>query len=121
MGTSYLRLSRPVDAVKAYQRALDLSGGDNFEARLGLAESRFILDPESLSGSVGTEIEALLAAQPKHPKGLWYGGWVSFARGNPHRLGRVGRRSLPSRRPPRPGNHRNPAGSAGGQGAGGRA
>lgn len=81
LGSSYLSLNRPADAVSAYQRALDLSGGRSIDARLGIAEARIVLDPAALSGPVGDEIEAVLTAEPRNPKGLWYGGLLSLARG----------------------------------------
>lgn len=83
LGSSYLSLQRPADAANAYQRALDLSGGSNAAARLGVAEARIVLDPGSLSGAVGDEIEAVLKAEPANPKALWYGGLLSMARDQP--------------------------------------
>lgn len=83
LGSSYLSLNRPADAATAYQKALDLSGGRSVDARLGVAEARLILDPGSLAGPVGDEIEAVLKAEPQNPKGLWYGGLLSLARGQP--------------------------------------
>ena len=83
LGSSYLSLNRPADAANAYQRALDLSEGRNVDARLGVAEARIVLDPGSLSGPVGDDIEAVLKAEPRNPKGLWYGGLLSLARGQP--------------------------------------
>lgn len=83
LGSSYLSLNRPADAANAYQKALDVSGGRNVAARLGVAESRIVLDPGSLMGPVGDEIEAVLQAEPQNPKGLWYGGLLSMARGQP--------------------------------------
>lgn len=83
LGSSYLSLNRPTDAATAYQRALDLSGGRNVAARLGVAEARIVLDPASLAGPVGDEIEAVLRAEPRNPKGLWYGGLLGLARDQP--------------------------------------
>lgn len=83
LGSSYLSLNRPADAASAYQRALDLSGGRSVDARLGVAEARIVIDPASLSGPVGDELEAVLKAEPRNPKGLWYGGLLSLARGQP--------------------------------------
>lgn len=83
LGSSYLSLARPADAANAYQRALDLSGGRNAAARLGVAEARIVLDPGSLAGVVGDEIEAVLKAEPGNPKALWYGGLLSLARDQP--------------------------------------
>jgi cytochrome c-type biogenesis protein CcmH len=83
LGSSYLSLNRPTDAANAYQRALELSGGRNTAARLGVAEARIVLDPASLAGPAGDDIEAVLAVEPRNPKGLWYGGLLSLARGQP--------------------------------------
>lgn len=83
LGSSYLSLNRPADAASAYQHALDLSAGRNVDARLGVAEARIVQDPGSLSGPVGDDIEAVLKAEPRNPKGLWYGGLLSLARGQP--------------------------------------
>ena len=83
LGSSYLSLNRPADAITAYQRALDASAGRSVDARLGVAEARIVLDPGSLTGPVGDDIEAVLKAEPRNPKGLWYGGLLSLARGEP--------------------------------------
>lgn len=83
LGSSYLNLNRPADAANAYQKALDISAGRNIDARLGVAEARIVLDPGSLTGAVGDDIEAVLKAEPRNPKGLWYGGLLSLARGQP--------------------------------------
>lgn len=83
LGSSYLSLNRPADAANAYQKALDASGGRNLDARLGVAEARIVLDPGSLAGPVGDEIEAVLKAEPQNPKALWYGGLLSMARDQP--------------------------------------
>lgn len=82
LGSSYLSLDRPGDAATAYQKALDISGGRSTAARLGLAESRIVQDPASLTGPVGEEIEAVLAEEPQNAKALWYGGMRSLARGD---------------------------------------
>ncbi|TFG86073.1 MAG: hypothetical protein E4H19_06840 [Chromatiales bacterium] len=83
LGSSYLSLNRAADAANAYQRAVDLSGGRNIAARLGVAEAQIVLDPASITGPAGNEIEAVLAAEPGNPKALWYGGLLSLARGQP--------------------------------------
>ncbi len=83
LGSSYLSLNRPADAANAYQRALDLSDGRSVDARLGVAEARIVQDPAALSGPIGDDIEAVLKAEPRNPKGLWYGGLLSLARGQP--------------------------------------
>ena len=83
LGSSYLSLNRPDDAANAYRKALEVSGGRNVDARLGIAEARIVQDPQSLTGPIGAEIEAVLALEPANPKALWYGGLLSLARGEP--------------------------------------
>jgi cytochrome c-type biogenesis protein CcmH len=85
LGSSYLNLNRPADAANAYKRAAELSGGRNLAARLGVAEAQIVQDPASITGTAGTEIEAVLQAEPGNPKALWYGGLLSLARGEPAR------------------------------------
>lgn len=82
LGSSYLAMDRPADAIKAYQRAIELSQGNNLAARLGAAEAAITENPEALSGTAGQEIEAVLALDPRNPKALWYGGILALSRGD---------------------------------------
>ena len=82
LGSSYLAVDRPADAIKAYQRAIEQSQGRNLAARLGAAEAAITANPESLSGEAGQEIEAVLALDPGNPKALWYGGILALSRGD---------------------------------------
>jgi cytochrome c-type biogenesis protein CcmH len=82
LGSSYLAMDRPGDAISAYQRAIDLSKGNNLAARLGAAEAAITANPEALSGPAGQEIEAVLAQDLRNPKALWYGGILALSRGD---------------------------------------
>lgn len=82
LGSSYLALRRPADAVQAYRRAVELSNGNNMAARLGAAEAQIAENPASLSGAAGQEIEAILEREPGNPKALWYGGMLALSRGD---------------------------------------
>ena len=82
LGSSYLALQRPADAVQAYRRAIELSNGNNMAARLGAAEAQISENPAALSGAAGQEIEAVLASDPRNPKALWYGGMLALSRGD---------------------------------------
>jgi cytochrome c-type biogenesis protein CcmH len=82
LGSSYLAMDRPADAINAYQRALELSKGQNLAARLGAAEAAIMANPDALSGEAGQEIEAVLALDPRNPKALWYGGILALSRGD---------------------------------------
>jgi cytochrome c-type biogenesis protein CcmH len=82
LGSSYMAMDRPEDALSAYQRAIELSKGGNLVARLGAAEAAITAKPEALSGPAGQEIEAVLAQDPRNPKALWYGGILALSRGD---------------------------------------
>lgn len=82
LGSTYANLERPADAIKAYQHALDLSGGQDINARLGLAEARIMADPAAINGPAGDEIESVLAAEPRNPTALWFGGLLALNRGD---------------------------------------
>lgn len=82
LGSSYTALGRADDALKAYGEALKLSGGENLDARLGVAEAQLLKDRDALTGEAGATVEAVLAAAPNNPKALWYGGLVALARGD---------------------------------------
>jgi cytochrome c-type biogenesis protein CcmH len=82
LGSSYINLGRPADAVKAFERALGISNGGNMVARLNLAEAQVLLDPEALKGGAGQEIDAIISAEPRNPKALWYGGLRALAIGD---------------------------------------
>lgn len=83
LGNSYLSLNRPADSANAFQRGLEVSGGESTAAKLGLAEARIVLDPGSLLGPAGTAIEEVLKLEPRNSKALWYGGMQALARGEP--------------------------------------
>ena len=81
LGSSYSAVGRPAESLQAYQRAIELSQGNNMAARLGAAEAQITADPAALSGSAGQEIEAVLEREPRNPKALWYGGLLALSRG----------------------------------------
>jgi cytochrome c-type biogenesis protein CcmH len=82
LGSSFTAVGRPDDAIAAYNKALELSGGNNLDAKLGIAEAQLLKDRDALTGEAGAVVEAVLAAAPGNPKALWYGGLVALARGD---------------------------------------
>ena len=82
LGSSYLAVQRPADAVQAYRRAIELSNGNNMSARMGAAEAQIAENPAALSGAAGQEVEAVLEKEPRNPKALWYGGMLALSRGD---------------------------------------
>lgn len=82
LGSAYTSLGRLADAGLAYQRALQLSGGEDVDAKLGLAEALLLMDAEEGAAQAAGLIDEALAAQPRNPKALWYGGLVARLRGD---------------------------------------
>ena len=82
LGRSYVSLERYADALKAYRRAYELSGGNDLTAALGYAEAMALGDRSTLAGAAGDIIDAALETAPQNPKALWYGGLSAVARGD---------------------------------------
>ncbi len=99
LGRSYVALEKFPRAVEAYQRAYDLSRGDNIEAIIGLGESLALLDQASLNGRAGELFDAALQRAPNHPKALWYGS-IAALRAGDLQLGRDRLQALLAQEPP---------------------
>jgi cytochrome c-type biogenesis protein CcmH len=82
LGRSYATLQRFGSAVDAFQRAYDLSQGQNVEAIVGLGEALVMTDEASLSGRAGHLFDEALARAPNHPKALWYGSIAALQAGD---------------------------------------
>jgi len=81
LGRSYQVLEQWPLAVRAYQRADRLANGQNVEAILGLAESLFAQDQESLRGAAGHLFERALQINPRSQKALFYSAFAALGRG----------------------------------------
>lgn len=99
LGRSYAALRRYGSAADAYQRAYDLTRGENVEATIGLGEALALVDQSSLNGRAGQLIEAALAKAPNNPKALWYGAVMALQAGD-LRLGRDRLNALLAQDPP---------------------
>lgn len=82
LGRSYAALGRFAQATEAYQRAYDLTKGENVEAMTGLGESLALSDQTTLSGRAGQMFEAALAREPNNPRALWYGAMSALQLGD---------------------------------------
>lgn len=81
LGRTYLVSGRAEDAVKAYEKAIQLSGSPDDSLQLDLAEALVLTDrPEAKERAKGI-IDAALAADANSQKALWYSG-VLAVRGN---------------------------------------
>lgn len=82
LGRSNVTLQRFGAAADAYQRAYDLTQGEDLEAVIGLGEALALLDQNSLTGRAGELFESALAKDPSNPKALWYGSVAALEKGN---------------------------------------
>jgi cytochrome c-type biogenesis protein CcmH len=81
LGRTYLVSGRAEDAVKAYEKAIKLTGSPDDSLKLDLAEALVLTDrPEAKQQAQGI-IDAALAADANSQKALWYSG-VLAVRGN---------------------------------------
>lgn len=82
LGRSHASMQRYPEAVKAYQRAYDLSRGENVDAILGLGEALAMSDESALTGRAAQLFDEALARAPNHPKALWYGSMAALQAGD---------------------------------------
>jgi cytochrome c-type biogenesis protein CcmH len=82
LGDRYKELQQWPLAARAFQRADRLANGQNVDAILGLAESLFAEDQESLRGPAGHLFERALQLDPNSPKALFYSAFVALGRGD---------------------------------------
>ena len=99
LGRSYTALEQFARAVDAYQRAYDLSKGENIDAVIGLGEALALLDQSSLNGRAGKLFDEALRRAPNHPKALWYGSVAALQAGD-LKLGRDRLQALLAQDPP---------------------
>ena len=85
LGQANLSMQRLPRAIEAYQRAYELSRGENVDAIIGLGESLAMADETALSGRAGQLFDEALSRAPNHPKALWYGSMSALQAGNLHK------------------------------------
>lgn len=82
LGRSYSSMQRFPEAIKAYQRAYDLTRGENVDAILGLGEALTMNDEAALTARAGELFDEALELAPNHPKALWYGSMAALQAGD---------------------------------------
>ncbi|HEY2340429.1 MAG TPA: hypothetical protein VGH75_07870 [Steroidobacteraceae bacterium] len=82
LGQSYTVLQEYPLAVRAFGRAVQLSGGKSAEALTGEAEALALADESELDGRAGRLIEQALALEPDSGKALFLGAAVAARRGD---------------------------------------
>jgi cytochrome c-type biogenesis protein CcmH len=81
LGRSYAGLEQFPLAVRAYQRADRIAGGNSAEAVLGVAENLVAQDPEAIRGAAGHLFERALTLEPGNAKALFYSAFAAMSRG----------------------------------------
>src|SRR2546421_12736973 len=82
LGRSYVALQEYPLALRAFERADRLSGGQNADALTGEAEALVLTDESELNGRAGRLIERALVLAPDSGKALFFGGAVAARRGD---------------------------------------
>src|SRR5437763_6733726 len=82
LGRSYIALQEYPLALRSFERAERLSGGQNAEALTGEAEALVLTDESELNGRAGRLIERALVLAPDSRKALFFGGAVAARRGD---------------------------------------
>lgn len=78
LGRTYVVMSDFPKAAEAYGKAVDLTGGDDVDALLGLAEARVLIDESQFQGEAGGMFERAVGMAPDNPKALWYAGLTAY-------------------------------------------
>jgi cytochrome c-type biogenesis protein CcmH len=82
LGDSYIALQEYHLALRAFEKADELSGGKNAEALTGEAEALALNDESELDGRAGRLIERALAVDPGSGKALFFGATTAERRGD---------------------------------------
>jgi cytochrome c-type biogenesis protein CcmH len=81
LGQRYFDLQQYPLAIRAFQRADRLAGGQNAAAISGQAETMLAQDFESIRGAAGRMFERVLEMEPRNPKALLYAALAAMGRG----------------------------------------
>lgn len=80
LGRAYTSRHRYYRAADAFERAFDLTGGENVDAMLGLGEALALADQNALVGRAGQLLERAATLDPTNARALWWGGAAAFQR-----------------------------------------
>ncbi len=81
LGHSYSVLEQYPLAIRAYQRANELTEGKNAEALTGLGEALMLSNENEMTGRGAKYIEQALAIDPKNGRALFYGAAAAVRKG----------------------------------------
>ena len=83
LGGAYVAAEAFKQGAEAYQKAYELTQGQDLNAITGWVEALVLSDPNSVNGQAASLVEEALALNPKHPRALWYGGLIALQMQNP--------------------------------------
>lgn len=78
LGRTYVVMGNYPKAAEAYGKALELAGGNDVEAMLGVAEARVLVDESEFLGGAGEMFVRAVALAPDNPKAQWYAGLTAY-------------------------------------------
>jgi len=78
LGSAYVAASSFNQGAEAYQKAYQLTNGQDLDAITGWVEALVLLDPNAVNGRAAKLVEDALKLNPKHPRALWYGGLIAL-------------------------------------------
>jgi cytochrome c-type biogenesis protein CcmH len=82
LGRSYLQMQDFQAAISAFERAVEIEGGQNGQTLADLGEAILLSDWRTVTGRAGELFENALAVSPNNQKALFYGGMAAVERGD---------------------------------------
>jgi cytochrome c-type biogenesis protein CcmH len=82
LGRTYLQMRNFPDAIAAYEKAVELEGGQNGQTLADLGEVILLSDGRNMNGRAGELFENALAVAPGNQKALFYAGMAAVERGD---------------------------------------
>lgn len=82
LARSYVQMRDFPGAIDAYERAIEIEGGQNGQTLADLGEVLLLHDGRSLNGRAGELFENALAVSPNNQKALFYSGMAAVERGD---------------------------------------
>ena len=83
LGRSYMTLKNYPEAVKAYERAVELESAQNAQTLVGLGEAMLASSGQSMDFRIASIFDNALALEPNNPAALFWGGIGAVNRGDP--------------------------------------
>jgi cytochrome c-type biogenesis protein CcmH len=82
LGRTYLVTGDAVKAAAAYQKAIDLTGGNDPALKLDLAEALVLTEDPAVQEQARQIIDAAIEADASNAKALWYSGVMAIRAGD---------------------------------------